>query len=134
MSNNPSAKWILQTARPDLIANWFKERAFETRRLREAAETMVWSGLDENKKKPAEVLQALADARQSVAYLMALTAHAAENGHGEWSSDPERYRFVRTAVAEGEKSMSSDLNEIARLQTLVESLIETAGQRNHHSV
>ena len=37
MSNDPSAKWILETSRPDLIANWFKQRAFDARRLRETA-------------------------------------------------------------------------------------------------
>ena len=46
MSTDPSAKWILETGRPDLIANWFKQRAFDARRLRETAEKLVWSGLD----------------------------------------------------------------------------------------
>jgi hypothetical protein len=27
MSRDPAAKWILETERPDLIANWFKNRA-----------------------------------------------------------------------------------------------------------
>jgi hypothetical protein len=126
MSNNASAKWILEAGRPDLIANWFKQRAFDARRLRETTETLVWGGLDENRKKPSEVLQALADARMSVSYLRALTAHAADTGHAEWSSDQERYRFVTIAVREGAESMSSDFDHITHLEAMVEKLIGSA--------
>ena len=59
----------------------------------------------------------------SVSYLRALTAHAAENGHADWSSDQERYRFVSIAVREGADSMSSDFDHITRLESMVEKLI-----------
>jgi hypothetical protein len=95
---------------------------------------MIWSGLDENKKKPIEVLQALSEARKSAAYLITLISDSTENGHDEWSSDQERFRFVSIAAAEGEKSMSSDLNDITRLETLVETLIASADRlTNDHA-
>lgn len=125
MSRDPAAKWILENQRPDLIANWFKNRDFDTRQLREKAEATIWSGLDENKKTPVEVLQMLSEARRSAAYLVSLTAHAGESGPAQWSSDPERYRFVSIAVTEADESMSSDLDEIAKLEKLVRTLIES---------
>jgi len=68
----------------------------------------------------------LSEARRSVAYLVSLTAHAGESGHEQWSSDPERYRFVSIAVSEADASMSSDLDEITKLEKLVRTLIGSA--------
>lgn len=126
MSADSAAKWILETERPNLIGNWFKNRASDARQLRETAKATVRSGLDENKQKPSEVLEAISEARRGVAYLASLVAHVAEEGHQEWSSDPGRYRFASIAAGEAASSMSSDLNDIARLEELVRRLIECA--------
>lgn len=123
MSRDPAAKWIFETERPDLVANWFKNRAFNVRQLRETAETTFWSGLDENKKTPIEILKGLSQALRSIAYLHALVDHAAKSSQQQWSSEPERYRFVHIAVTEADAAMSSDHSAVLELERLVRFLI-----------
>jgi hypothetical protein len=126
MTHEITAKWILDKDRPDLMANWFNERKAEVHRLREKVETSVWGGLADGAKQPHEVHREIGELRQKACYLYALTSHAGETDFEEWNAKSDVFRSVTIAAKDANKSMSVDVNEIARLHTLVGTFISRA--------
>ena len=129
MGHDIAAKWILEHKRPDLIANWFKQRQAESKRIRELVETKTWGGLGEDQVLPSQRLQEIKDNQARVAYLLELCLHAASAGAAKWENDQDEFRFVTIAVQESQKFMKEDLLQVSECHDLVANLIRASESR-----
>lgn len=120
---DPSATWVLDNSRPDLIQNWFQYRADDCRRLAEQARAVVYAGVPKD-TQPAEIVERLAALRRKGHYIFLLACEAWDKQKSSWP-EAEAARLsdcAKRAIGQ----MTDSTAELANLHQFVVKLEKEA--------
>ena len=114
-----TATWILESTRPDLVANWFTGHAYQVSQFLVKAQQLAYGGVDEE-DSISKIVDELERLHQLAAYERFLVQHATDENAVLFETS--EFRLCKVTIEESKKSIDADINEITRLRAFVNKL------------